>query len=102
MATEHIVPLLIAERDKLNRAIEALGGAPTLPRRGGAKCARPLSPDYRIRNCCRVNPWEVSNRRTFECTPAEGSFKVLYLLTRETEGCALSFFGFDLDLSTVP
>jgi hypothetical protein len=27
MATEHIVALLTAERDKLNRAIEALGGA---------------------------------------------------------------------------
>ena len=37
MATEHIVALLIAERDKLNRAIEALGGAPTLLRRGRPK-----------------------------------------------------------------
>jgi hypothetical protein len=27
MATEHIIDLLIAERDKLNKAIEALGGA---------------------------------------------------------------------------
>jgi hypothetical protein len=27
MATEHILSLLIAERDKLNKAIEALGGA---------------------------------------------------------------------------
>jgi hypothetical protein len=27
MATEHIIGLLIAERDKLNKAIEALGGA---------------------------------------------------------------------------
>jgi hypothetical protein len=26
MQTEHIIALLIAERDKLNRAIEALGG----------------------------------------------------------------------------
>jgi hypothetical protein len=29
MPTEHIVALLIAERDKLNRAIEALGGTGT-------------------------------------------------------------------------
>jgi hypothetical protein len=29
MATEHILSLLIAERDKLSKAIEALGGAPT-------------------------------------------------------------------------
>jgi hypothetical protein len=28
MATEHIVALLIAERDKINRAIEALGVPP--------------------------------------------------------------------------
>jgi hypothetical protein len=27
MATEHIIGLLIAERDKLNKAIDALGGA---------------------------------------------------------------------------
>jgi hypothetical protein len=27
MPTEHIIALLIAERDRLNRAIEALGGA---------------------------------------------------------------------------
>jgi hypothetical protein len=33
MPTEHILALLIAERDKLNRAIEALGGAGT-KRRG--------------------------------------------------------------------
>jgi hypothetical protein len=29
MATEHILSLLIAERDKLNKAIEALGGTTT-------------------------------------------------------------------------
>jgi len=28
MATEHILSLLIAEREKLNKAIEALGGTP--------------------------------------------------------------------------
>jgi hypothetical protein len=33
MPTEHIVALLITERDKLNRAIEALGGTGT-KRRG--------------------------------------------------------------------
>lgn len=36
MATERIVILLIAERDKLNRAIEALGGS-RLPRLGRPK-----------------------------------------------------------------
>ena len=35
MPTEHIIALLIAERDKLNRAIEALGGTGT-KRRGRA------------------------------------------------------------------
>ena len=34
MPTDHIVELLIAERDKLNRAIEALGG-------GGKRRGRP-------------------------------------------------------------
>jgi hypothetical protein len=33
MPTEHIIALLVAERDQLNRAIEALGGAST-KRRG--------------------------------------------------------------------
>jgi hypothetical protein len=33
MPTEHIITLLIAERDKLNRAIEALGG--TITKRRG-------------------------------------------------------------------
>jgi len=33
MPTEHILALLTAERDKLNRAIEALGG--TIPKRWG-------------------------------------------------------------------
>jgi hypothetical protein len=36
MATEHIIGLLIAERDKLNKAIEALGGA-TKPVSGPSK-----------------------------------------------------------------
>jgi hypothetical protein len=31
MATEHILSLLIAERNKLNKAIEALGGTTTAP-----------------------------------------------------------------------
>ena len=34
MATEHILALLTAERDKLNRAIEALGGGVATKRRG--------------------------------------------------------------------
>jgi hypothetical protein len=40
MPADHILALLIAERDKLNRAIEALGGTDTKrrgrPRKGGA------------------------------------------------------------------
>jgi hypothetical protein len=35
MSTEHIIPLLVAERDKLNRAIEALQGP--IKRRGRPK-----------------------------------------------------------------
>lgn len=45
MATEHIVALLIAETDKLNRAIEALGGAPTLLRRGRPKATAAPAPE---------------------------------------------------------
>ncbi|HEV2687601.1 MAG TPA: hypothetical protein VGV35_03575 [Bryobacteraceae bacterium] len=41
MPTEHILALLIAERDKLNRAIEALGG--TLPKRRGRPPKNPLA-----------------------------------------------------------
>ena len=37
MATEHILSLLIIERDKLNKAIEALGGA-----------TKPVSSPYKI------------------------------------------------------
>jgi hypothetical protein len=41
MPTDHIVALLIAERDKLNRAIEALGGTGTKrrgrPRKGSTE-----------------------------------------------------------------
>jgi hypothetical protein len=34
MATEHILALLIAERDKLNKALDALGGGAQIKRRG--------------------------------------------------------------------
>ena len=34
MPTDHIVALLIAERDKLNAAIDVLQGGPTTKRRG--------------------------------------------------------------------
>jgi hypothetical protein len=40
MPTEHIVALLIAERDKLNRAIEVLGGTGT--RRRGRPRKNPI------------------------------------------------------------
>ena len=55
MATEHILALLIQERDKLNRAIEALQGTTKRPGRppknlssdggveGGGKKRKPLS-----------------------------------------------------------
>jgi hypothetical protein len=44
MPTDHIVALLVAERDKLNAAIEALQGA--VKRRGRPpKNAAPISPD---------------------------------------------------------
>jgi hypothetical protein len=43
MPTDHIIALLIAERDKLNRAIEALQGA--VKRRGRPpKNANPIAP----------------------------------------------------------
>jgi len=41
MPTEHILALLVAERDKLNRAIEALGG--TIPKRRGRPPRNPLT-----------------------------------------------------------
>jgi len=41
MQTEHIVALLIAERDRLNRAIEALGGS---TRRRGRQPASQSAP----------------------------------------------------------
>src|SRR5579862_2468852 len=51
MSTEHIVTLLILERDKLNRAIEALGSS--------AKAAgRPVSDDT-------IGPDSAPKRRTF-------------------------------------
>ena len=43
MATEHIISLLIAERDKLNKAIEALGGA-TKPVSGPTKTSVAVAP----------------------------------------------------------
>jgi len=43
MATEHILSLLIIERDKLNKAIEALGGA-TKPASSPSKSSEPPAP----------------------------------------------------------
>ncbi len=40
MLTDHIIALLVAERDKLNRAIEALGG--TVGKRRGRPPKNPL------------------------------------------------------------
>jgi len=42
MATEHILSLLIAERDKLTKAIEALGG--TTPKQTVEATAAPAAP----------------------------------------------------------
>jgi hypothetical protein len=44
MATEHIISLLIAERDKLNKAIEALGGTTTPASRPSQSSESPASP----------------------------------------------------------
>jgi hypothetical protein len=41
MLTDHIIALLIAERDKLNRAIEALGG--TIKKRRGRPPKNPIA-----------------------------------------------------------
>jgi hypothetical protein len=43
MATEHILSLLIAERDKLSKAIEALGGA-SKPASSAPKAAAVTAP----------------------------------------------------------
>jgi hypothetical protein len=43
MATEHILTLLIAERNKLNKAIEALGGT-TTPVSGPSKASAAPAP----------------------------------------------------------
>ena len=48
MPTEHILSLLISERDKLNRAIEALG-EPVKRRGRPAKASPPLAPVARKR-----------------------------------------------------
>jgi hypothetical protein len=49
MPTEHIVQLLIAERDRLNIAIQALGGGTVTKRRGrppGSKNALANAPEW--------------------------------------------------------
>jgi hypothetical protein len=52
MPTEHIVALLIEERDKLNRAIEALQGTKRLgrpPKSQGAEAPAAVQPKKRTR-----------------------------------------------------
>jgi hypothetical protein len=52
MATEHILSLLIAERNKLNKAIEALGGttnAPSVPSKVSAAPAPAAAPAKGVR-----------------------------------------------------
>jgi hypothetical protein len=63
MPTDHILTLLIAERDKLNRAIEALQGT---PRSGGTrrKAAPPTIDAPAPANHTRKRPrWTAAKRR---------------------------------------
>jgi hypothetical protein len=74
MPTDHIVSLLIAERDKLNRAIEALKGA--IKHRG----RRPKSAGLRLPTAAPV-PVETVGRdtpvkTTASAEPSEGSAPV--------------------------
>ena len=41
MPTDHIIALLIAEREKLDRAIEALKGTPEAPKKSAATATAP-------------------------------------------------------------
>jgi hypothetical protein len=64
MPTEHILQLLIAERDRLNVAIEALGGETTSKRRGrppGSKNAPTNAPDW----VTGTKPAKQKGRRQF-------------------------------------
>jgi len=68
MPTEHIVALLIAERDKLNRAIEALQGAER--RRGrpagrapGRKRGGTMSAEARAAQSARMKAYWAKRRK---------------------------------------
>jgi len=60
MATEHILSLLIAERNKLNKAIEALGGttvAPSGPSKvSAAPAPAPAAPAKAVRKRKPLTP----------------------------------------------
>jgi hypothetical protein len=56
MPTEHIVALLIAERDKLNRAIEALQGSARRrgrPPKDALKAAAPIAKKRKLQSAAR-------------------------------------------------
>jgi hypothetical protein len=61
MPTEHILDLLIAERDKLTRAIEVLQGT---PRRGTQRTsAMPAIDSIATPNHARKRRWSAAKRR---------------------------------------
>jgi hypothetical protein len=63
MPTDHILSLLVSERDRLTRAIEVLQGT---PRRGGRprKSATPTADSARATNHTRKRPrWNAAQRR---------------------------------------
>jgi hypothetical protein len=76
MATEHILSLLIAERNKLNKAIEALGGGPaqhgathssaaTAPAAAPAKSRKrkPLTPAQKKAHSDRMKAFWAARRK---------------------------------------
>jgi len=76
MPTEHIVALLIQERDKLNRAIEVLQGAKrrgrppknslavTAPSENGRKKTRTFSAAQRKRQAARMKAYWAAKKKS--------------------------------------
>jgi hypothetical protein len=70
MATEHILTLLIAERNKLSKAIEALGGTPktvssTAPAAAPAKATKrkPFTPAQKKAHSARMKAFWAAKRK---------------------------------------